>query len=106
MSYWVRASDLGNIRFAENSTISSVLQNVAVILATPMGSVPLYREFGLDHSFLDKPMPVARSMIVSLVREAVERWEPRATVVNVVCSGDPSDPGDLDPTVEVEINDE
>ncbi len=106
MSFHVKASDLGNIRFAESETVSSVLQNIAVILTTPRGSVPLYREFGLDQSFVDKPIPVARAMMISLVREAIERWEPRATVVNVTFSGNVSTPAKLDPIVEVEINDE
>lgn len=106
MSFQVRASDLGNIRFAESETVSSVLQNIAVILSTPRGSVPLYREFGLDMSFLDKPIPVARTMMISRVREAIERWEPRAKVVNVTFSGSVSAPAQLDPVVEVEINDE
>lgn len=44
MSYKVKATDLTNIRFNETDTLSSVLQNIAVILSTPKGSVPQYRE--------------------------------------------------------------
>ena len=43
---------------------------------------------------------------ISDIREAVEEWEPRVTVLNVEFVEDPSDPGKLIPTVEVEINDE
>lgn len=60
MSYKVKATDLTNIRFNETDTLSSVLQNIAVILSTPKGSVPQYREFGLSVVFLDKPMPIAK----------------------------------------------
>ncbi len=104
MSYTVSATDLGKLRFNEIETINSVLQNIAVILSTPKGSVPLYRDFGLDWSCLDKPINVVRVMMIPEVREAVERWEPRATVQNVSFSTDPSQPGTLIPTVEVEIN--
>ena len=38
MSYKVNATDLTNIRFNEADTLSSVLQNIAVILSTPKGS--------------------------------------------------------------------
>lgn len=106
MSYFVSATDLSRLRFNERDVVSSVLQNIAVILSTPRGSVPLYRDFGLDMSFLDKPIPVAKVLMVAPVREAVERWEPRAKVQNVFFAADPSQPGTLIPTVEVEISDE
>lgn len=104
MSYTVSATDLGNVRFNEIETINSVLQNIAVILSTPKGSVPLYRDFGLDWRHLDKPINVAKVLMIAEVREAVERWEPRATVQNVSFSVDPARPGTLIPTVEVEIS--
>ena len=52
----------------------------------------------------DKPRPVAEVMMVAPVREAIHRWEPRATVLNVFPGSDPSQPGTLIPAVEVEIN--
>ena len=104
MSYTVSATDLSRLRFGETDTVNSVLHNIAVILATPRGTVPLYRDFGLDMTFLDKPVPVAKVLMVAPVREAVERWEPPARVLNVSFQTDPSQPGTLIPTVEVEIN--
>lgn len=103
MSYQVSPGDLSVLRFNEGDTVSSALQNIAVILSTRRGSVPLYRDFGLNMDFLDKPIPVAKVMMISEVREAVERWEPRATVLGVTFSEDPARPGTLIPTVEVEI---
>ena len=104
MSYTVSATDLGRLRFSELETVNSVLQNIAVILSTPKGTVPLYRDFGLDWKYLDKPMPVAKVLMISEVREAIERWEPRATVLEVSSPVDPAQPGILIPTVEVEIS--
>ena len=104
MSYTVSATDLEKLHFNETDTVNSVLQNIAVILTTPLGSVPLYRDFGLDMSFVDKPRPVAEVLMVAPVREAIHRWEPRATILNVFPGSDPSQPGTLIPTVEVEIN--
>lgn len=103
MSYKVNATDLTNIRFNEADTLSSVLQNIAVILSTPKGSVPQYREFGLSAVFLDKPMPVAKMMMIAEVREAIERWEPRAQYVSIEFTESITEPGTLWPTVEVEI---
>ena len=42
--------------------------------------------------------------MVAPVREAIQRWEPRATVLDVSFSEDPAQPGVLIPTVEVDIN--
>ncbi len=103
MSYKVSAADLTKIRLNESDTVVSVLQNIAIILATKQGTVPLYRSFGTDHRFVDKPIPVAKTMLYVDVREAIERFEPRAQVVNITFQEDPTAPGVLNVTVEVEI---
>lgn len=106
MSYLVSPRDAEKYSLFENNPVKEILRNIAVILATPLGSVPLYRDFGLDQSFLDKPAPVAEVMMVIPVREAIERWEPRAEFLELTVSDDPSNPGKLIPVVEVEINEE
>jgi len=106
MSYTVSAADLTSVRFNESDRVSSVLQNIAVILSTPKGSVPLYRTFGVDMTFLDKPSPVAKVMMVPAAREAIQEWEPRAEVLDVVPVEDPARPGKMMPRVKVDIHDE
>ncbi len=103
MSYTINATNLKNIRWEEDDLVSDVLQNIAVILATPKGSVPLDREFGLTTVFLDKPTPVAKMIMRAEVREAIERWEPRAQFVSITFEERVTQPGTLWPTVEVEI---
>lgn len=104
MTYLVSAKAADTLRLGVTDTVESVLQNVAVILATRRGSVPQYRSFGLSMDFLDKPTPAARARMIAEIREAVETWEPRAAVRGVTCSGDPERPDLL--AVEVEIADE
>lgn len=104
MSYFVSAADLRTLRLNETDTVKSVLQNVAVIIATPKGTVPMYRDFGVNMEFLDLPMPVAQVRMISEVREAVETWEPRATVAGVTFDRSRAAEGVLVPIVEVEIN--
>jgi len=106
MSYTVSATDLKNMRLQEPDLVHEVLRNVAIILATPKGSVPMYREFGLDNSFLDKPLPIAKVRATAPVREAIETFEPRAVYKGISFSNDPSNPGKLTFTVEVEIRGE
>ena len=81
MTYNVTAG--GVFTLIENDTVRSVLQNISAILGTARGTVPMYREFGIDASVLDKPMPVAETLIAADVRETVERFEPRAKVTDV-----------------------
>lgn len=106
MTYHVSEMDLKSVRLNERDTVYSVLQNVALILATPKGSIPMYREFGLERDFLDMPGPAAETRMLAPVREAVELWEPRATVKDVkfVRSSDGS--GRLIARVEIEINEQ
>lgn len=104
MSYKVSSKDLRSISLNETDVVTSVLQNIAIILSTRQQTVPLYRDFGLPMRFIDKPIPVARPMLVAEIEEAISEYEPRATVVGVTFEIDESAPGRLIPTVEVEIN--
>ena len=103
MSYKVTAADISGLQMNVTDTVASVLQNIAVILATRTGDVPLYRDFGLSQEFVDKPIPAARVLLYAEVKEAVEQYEPRAEVIGVTFQEDRSAPGRLIPTVEVEI---
>ncbi len=101
-----KVSALESLQLEKPESVQAVLRNIAVLLATRKGSVPLYRDFGISWDMLDKPLPVARSMLISEIREAIERWEPRATFIGVEFDQDPAQPGTLLPIVEVEINGE
>ena len=83
--------------------VESVLQNIAVILSTPKGSVPMYRDFGISVDILDRPIPVAKAMMTADIKEAIEQWEPRVTFICVDFMEDELN-GRLIPMVEVEIN--
>lgn len=103
MAYLVSTADLTAIQLNPENTAEAVLQNVALILATPKGTVPLYRDFGLAQDFLDRPAPAARQMMIARIREAIETWEPRATFRSVTFRDDPAQPGALLPVVEIDI---
>lgn len=106
MRYQVSEADLEYIRLDEHDTVSSVLRNVALILATPKGTVPMYRDFGLDREFLDMPVPEAENRMVAPIREAVEEWEPRATVKGINFSRSKDGSGRLIACVEIEIDEQ
>lgn len=104
MAYIVKAYALEKINLAPETTVEEVLQNVSVIISTPKFSVPLDRGMGLAQRFLDKPIQVAQSILISEVMDAIEEYEPRAEIENVTFElGDR--PGLLIPVVEVNITD-
>lgn len=94
------------IALGEPDTVESVLQAIKIILTTPKGTVPMYRDFGVNMDFLDMPIPGAEQRARMEIREAVEKWEPRATVRSITFSREGGQSGKLIPTVEVEINSE
>ena len=73
----------GAIALAQGET--DIAQAISIILATAPGERPMRPEFGCavhDHVF-DVLDASAFGAIESAVREAIERWEPRASVVAV-----------------------
>lgn len=81
MDYIVTLSK--GINFAPETEVEEILQNVRTILATSVGSVPLDRAFGLPYDAVDRPMPVARAIMQSAIIDAIQAFEPRATVRSV-----------------------
>lgn len=105
MAHIVKAFEPGNINLAPATTEEEILQNVAMIVSTPKFSVPLDRGLGLAQRFLDKPIQVAQSILISEVLDAVEQYEPRVEVLNVTFEQG-ARPGSLIPIVEVNILDD
>lgn len=103
MSYRVSGVAVTPMRLNEDNRVRSVLQSVSNIINTQRGTCPMYRRFGIDMRFADKPINVARTMVVADVRESVEEFEPRVKVISVTGEIDPYDPMHLIVTVEVDI---
>lgn len=82
--------------------VGEILQNVRTIITTAKFSVPLDREFGMNATMLDLPLPVAKAKITSEIITAVHKWEPRVQVTKVFFDGDGLD-GKLVPKVRVTI---
>ena len=100
MRYKVSLENMGSLRLNEPDRTRSILQNVAIVIGTWKGSVPLYRAFGVSSEFMHKPVPVAKAMLRAEIREAVEKFEPRVEVVDVTFTDGLNG---LTPIVEVKI---
>ena len=96
--------DTAALELGAADTVQSVLQAIKIIITTPKGTVPMYRDFGVEMDFLDLPSPGAEQRARIELREAIEKWEPRATVKDITFRREALLQGRLDPVVEVEIN--
>lgn len=63
-------------------------RNVRTLLTTPVGTCPLYREFGIQLTALDQPLEVAKNILAVEIMDAVERWESRVRVTDVSVEAD------------------
>lgn len=104
MAQIISLTRFSGITLGERDVVKSVMQNVRTILRTPKFTVPLYREFGIDTSFVDTPITVVSPILYAEIREAVEEFEPRCTVTDITFEIDPLNPGRLLPVVEVDIH--
>lgn len=92
------------INFAPSSVIEEIKQNLATLLTTTAGSVPLNRGLGLDMTAIDQPMEVASALIAAAAIDAIDTYEPRAVVKSVTTTFD--DDGRLVPVVKWELTEE
>jgi phage baseplate assembly protein W len=103
MTHTFTASESPKITLAPATLIEEILQNVSMIVSTAKTTVPLFRDFGLSATFLDRPTPAAEAVLIAEILDAVEMYEPRAEIISVSFSGDAS-AGKLVPRLEVGIN--
>ncbi|MGN0686668.1 MAG: GPW/gp25 family protein [Oscillospiraceae bacterium] len=104
MAYKVNSADNYTLSLQQDSKVFSVLQNIAMLLNTKRGTVPMYRDFGLPMEFVDKPFDVAENMAYVEISDAIEEFEPRAKLEDVYF--EKTENGKISITVEVSINDE
>lgn len=97
-----------NVDFAPSSEVREILQNVRTILSTRKGSVPLDRDFGLTWDQVDRPTAVVMMNIRSEIVDAIEAYEPRASVVSIEFDEDEAGvmDGVLKPRVTIAIGED
>lgn len=104
MAYKVNSAGNYSLSLQQDSKVFSVLQNIALLLNTKRGTVPMYRDFGLPMEFVDKPIDVAENMAYVEISDAIEEFEPRAKLEDVFFEKTAN--GIMSISVEVNIEDE
>jgi hypothetical protein len=103
MSHTISAEDLSTVKLNEEEHTAAVLQEIAVLLSTRQGSIPLYRNYGLPMRFLDMPVNVAEPVMIAEVTEAMQEFVSAAELLRVVSIYDKNNPARMMPSVEVRI---
>lgn len=75
--------DINEVNILPSTELEEILQNVKTILATVKGTVPLDRDFGVDHKILDIPISAARAKLSAAVVTAINKFEPRVRVKKI-----------------------
>ena len=85
--------------------VEDIKRCLSTLYSTKEGSQPLDRSFGLNCSFVGKPIPVAQNELALEIVEKTEKYEPRVTVTEVTYEYDETE-GTIYPTVHLEKGDE
>lgn len=88
-----------------SSEIGNIKRCLATLYSTKEGSQPLDRKFGLNNSFMGKPLPVAKNEFALEVVEKTELYEPRVKVSEITYHHDEKE-GVMYPTIHLEKGDE
>ena len=102
MSLIIRGEKSTQISLCETDTITSIVQNINMLITTKQGTIPMYRQFGLPMNYIDKPLLIAKTIATSEIITAIQNFESRATLCSVTF--DVNLQGQLIPIVEVEPN--
>jgi len=63
------------------------LRRVKFLLATPVGTIPADREFGIETDFLGRPMETAQALYAAEIVSKIKKFCPSVTVKKVTWSG-------------------
>lgn len=65
------------------SGLDNIRNCLCAIAATRVGSVPLYRHFGTDWQWVDRPEPAAMARYRAELMEAIAKFEPRVEILSI-----------------------
>lgn len=105
MSIVIDTTEQIELKINPETVVDEVLQNLWFLYSSIEYDVPLNRAFGLNATYLDKPIETAKALAMSDIFEKTELYEPRAEIVDITFKVD-YERGIIKPIVEVRINEE
>ena len=70
----------------QDNALAELDRQLALLLSTPAGTMPLDREFGIQMDHVDKPPEVVKSLYTAEVTKKVPQFIPRVRVYEVTWS--------------------
>lgn len=92
---------LNSIDLAPANVHQEVLQNIAVILDLVQKSAPMLRGAGIPGELYGRPLPVVENILVGVIYDQIEEYEPRAILGGVTFEREDLT-GRLIPIIELE----
>ncbi|GAK06025.1 hypothetical protein JCM19037_4577 [Geomicrobium sp. JCM 19037] len=62
-------------------------QNLKMLFTTPLGSVPLDRDYGINMDVVDAPLPIARGRLIVEYEDKIRRFYPQLRIKEVTFTG-------------------
>jgi uncharacterized protein len=84
--------------------LAEILQNVRTILMTPKGSQQMDRNFGMDMSYIDRPMNLVINQLISAAMVALSEYESRVQLEDIAFDTTNSMDGGLIATVKINVS--
>lgn len=104
MTYTIDFSSDMALTLLPASDSADLIQQIYVLVNTVQGTIPCYRDFGVDSSYLHRPINVAKTMYASAIVSAIKQYVPGVSVESVNFANDTEAPSTLIPVLEVSIN--
>ena len=70
----------------QDDKLAELDRQLALLLSTPVGSMPLDREFGIPMDFVDMPQEAVKSLYTAAVTQKIPRFIPWVRVQEVTWS--------------------
>ena len=62
---------------------AKIILQLQTLFSTPVGSVALDRDFGLDMSFIDMPIPTAQALLSAEVINKIAKYIPEVQAIEI-----------------------
>lgn len=106
MTYTIDFSKDMALTLEPENDVQETIQSIYILVNTALGEVPCYRDFGIDSSYLHKPIQMAQAMYAAAITSAFEKFIDNVTIDEIKFTNDSNDPSVLYPILEVTIEDE
>lgn len=100
----VKMDDVEIVLDRNDDTARDIMRCLYTLYRSRVGTLALDRDFGIDWSFIDKPIATAKAMIEAELIRKTRKYESRAEVQSVTWTGNASN-GLVKPKVVLKIVD-